>query len=371
VTLTANDAAGPVDVELDVEFHVVKGFTPGLLLGLDTMLDYDIDLCLSTLEGSTHGYKFALDAPYRPLKSVLIKVSKRVVFPGRTATVIPIKSAMVPGVNYVIDPLYTTMEGVTCGPQLPKGIADATLDKMVYVNDTDHPLVLDKYQAIARATMATVDTRVVETAMRMDWANLVRPSTRAQTAPPMLGRRAPAAFDLDELQKKAMRASSESLEAAQSATWFASDRCYENELCFTADGCEKPRRPWSIPDADAARIAAAAPRRQPSDEFTVPPDDPEMVIPSVEIPDVTLENILDSAFMIDPGLDADRKQDLIGLLRTYIASFSKGSRLGKVRGFEARISLQEGSNAPPPQPNRPQGPAKRKVVDEFIEQMLS
>jgi hypothetical protein len=132
------------------------------------MLDYDIDLCLSTLEGSTHGYKFALDAPYRPFKSVLVKVSKRVVVPGRTATIIPIKSAMVPGINYVIDPFYTAMERVTCGPQLPKGIADATLDKMVYVNDTDHPLVLDQYQAIARATMATVDTRVVETGMRMD-----------------------------------------------------------------------------------------------------------------------------------------------------------------------------------------------------------
>jgi hypothetical protein len=70
-------------------------------------------------------------------------------------------------------------------------------------------------------------------------------------------------------------------------------------------------------------------------------------------------------------LDADRKQDLLGLLKTYIASFSKGSRLGKVRGFKASIPLKEGSNAPPPQPNRPQGPAKRKVVDEFIEQMLS
>jgi hypothetical protein len=107
----------------------------------------------------------------------------------------------------------------------------------------------------------------------------------------------PAAFDLDELQSKAMGASSDSLEAAQGATWFATDRCYENELYFTADGREKPRRPRSIPDADAARIAAAAPRRQPSDEFTVPPDDPEMVIPSVELPDVALEEIVDSDFI--------------------------------------------------------------------------
>jgi hypothetical protein len=165
----------------------------------------------------------------------------------------------------------------------------------------------------------------------------------------------------------------ESLEIAQSATWFVSDRCYEDELCFTADRREKPRRPQSIPDADAARLAATAPRRRPSDEFAVPPDDPEMVIPSVELPDrdVALETILDSDFVIDPGLDDTRRQDLLGLLRTYVASFSKGTRLGRVRGFKADIPLKEGSNAPPPQPNRPQGPAKRQVVDEFIDHMLS
>jgi hypothetical protein len=367
VTIHARDADGPVNVEMDVEWHVMRNFKPGLLLGLDTMIDYDIDLCLSDLTGTAHGFRFDLDVPYRPFRSVLVKTSRKVTVPGRTATVIPVTSAMVSGFDYVIDPFYTAMEGVTCGPQLPKGIADATMDKMVYVNDTDHPLVLDKYQAIARATMATVDTRIVETTLRMDWADLVKPSTRARD----VGAKAPAAFDLDALQHVVLGSSSASMETAQSATWFASGRCYEDELCFTADGREKPRRPRSIPDADAARLAATAPRRQPSDEFAVPPDDPEMEIPSVELPGVSLETILDSDFIIDPGLDDNRRQDLLGLLRTYVASFSKGTRLGKVRGFQASIPLKEGSNAPPPQPNRPQGPAKRQVVDEFIDQMLN
>jgi hypothetical protein len=372
VTLNAKDADGPVDVELDVEFHVMKDFTPGLLLGLDTMIDYDIDLCLSALEGSVRSYKFALDAPYRPFKSVLVKTTKKVTVPGRTATVIPVHSAMASGFDYVIDPFYTAMKGVTCGPQLPKGIADSTLSKMVYVNDSDHPLVLDKHQAIARATMATVDTRIVETALRMDWADLVKPSTRTRD----VGAKAPVAFDLDALQRKAQGSSSGPLEAAHGATWFAADRCYEDELCFSADGREKPRRPRSIPDADAARIAATAPRRQPFDTVTVPPDDPEMEIPSVELHNGevatrALEDIADSDIIIDPALDEDRRQDLLGLVRTYLASFSNGTRLGKVRGFAATIPLKPGSAAPPPQPNRPQGPAKRHVVDDFIDQMLS
>jgi hypothetical protein len=168
ITIHARDTNKPVDVEVDVEWHVMRDFKPGLLLGLDTMIDYDIDLCLSDLTGTVHGFQFSLDTPYRPFRSVLVKTSRRVTVPGGTATVIPVTSAMVRGFDYVIEPFYTAMQGVTCGSQLPKGVADATMNKMVYVNDTDHPLVLDKYQAIARATMATVDTRIMETTLRMD-----------------------------------------------------------------------------------------------------------------------------------------------------------------------------------------------------------
>jgi hypothetical protein len=184
------------------------------------------------------------------------------------------------------------------------------LGKVVYVNDTDHPLVLDKHQAIARATMATVNTRIVETTLRMDSADMVKPSTRVQE----VGAKAPAAFDLDELQRAAMGSSSAPFEVVQGATWFTIDRCYEDELCFSADGREKPRQPRSIPDADASRIAAAAPWRRQSDDFAVPPDDPEIKIPSIEIPDSTLETIVDSDFNVNPGLDDNRKQDLLSLL---------------------------------------------------------
>jgi hypothetical protein len=180
VTILTRDVDGPVNVEIDVEWHVMWDFKPGLLLGLDTMIDYEIDLSLSDLKGTTHGFQFDLDTPYRPFRSVLIKTSRKVTVPGRTATVIPVTSAMVCGFNYIIDPFYTAMQGVTCGPQLPKEVADSTMDQIVYVNDTDHPLVLDKLQAIARATMAMVDTRIVDTSMRMDWADLIKPSKCAQ-----------------------------------------------------------------------------------------------------------------------------------------------------------------------------------------------
>jgi hypothetical protein len=367
LTIQSADDQGPIEVELDVEFHVMRDFAPGLLLGLDTMIDYDVDLCLSDLEGSARGYKFALDAPYRPFKSVLVKTAKKVIIPGRTATVIPVKSAMLPGFDYVIEPYYTVLPGTTCGPQLPKGLANSGLRAMVYVNDTEHPMVLDKNQAIAHALMCTVDTEVVETSLRIDWSDLVKP--RGSPAQ-VVGAKAPAAFDLDQLKREVAGESTSALELASSATWFSTDRCYENELCFTADGRERPRRPRSIPDADAARIAAAAPRRASFEQFATPLDDPEMEIPSIELASDDIETILDSDFMIDPGLSDDRKSDLIGLLRTYIASFSKGARLGKVRGFKANIPLKDGMNAPPAQPNRPQGPAKRQVVDEFIDQML-
>jgi hypothetical protein len=75
-----------------------------------------------------------------------------------------------------------------------------------------------------------------------------------------------------------------------------------------------------------------------------------MVIPSIELSpnDLGIENILDSDYS---ELSDERKRNLIGLLRTYIASFSKGARLGKGRGFKANIPLKDGMNAPHRQHN--------------------
>jgi hypothetical protein len=131
--------------------------------------------------------------------------------------------------------------------------------------------------------------------------------------------KAPAAFDLDQLKRQVIGESTSPLELASSATWFATDRCYEDELCFSAHGWERPRQPRSIPDADAARIAAAAPRHESFEQFATPMDDPEIEIPSIELCSSEIESILDSDFIVDPALDDDRKQDLIGLLRTYMA----------------------------------------------------
>jgi hypothetical protein len=39
VTIHASDDNGPIDMEIDVEWHVMRNFKPGLLLGLDTMID--------------------------------------------------------------------------------------------------------------------------------------------------------------------------------------------------------------------------------------------------------------------------------------------------------------------------------------------
>jgi hypothetical protein len=94
-----------------------------------------------------------------------------------------------------------------------------------------------------------------------------------------------------------------------------------------------------------------------------------MEIPSVRLPSAAdLESISDDHILVDPSLDPERRQDVIRLVHEFISAFSKGDRLGKVFMFKAGIPLR--AQAPPPQLNRPQGPAKREVVDQFIEQML-
>jgi hypothetical protein len=64
VTVQGSDNGAQVDVKMDVEWHDMRNFKLGLLLGLDTMIDYDIDLYLSSLEDPAHRYKFTLHTPY-------------------------------------------------------------------------------------------------------------------------------------------------------------------------------------------------------------------------------------------------------------------------------------------------------------------
>jgi hypothetical protein len=105
----------------------------------------------------------------------------------------------------------------------------------VVVDDSEHPMVLDENQAVATTSMTTVDTRTVEKSLRLDWQDSVRPASPRTSHGTAVGtepagtigshlyhpRTASGALNALHLRKEVIKALT---------LWFASDRCYEDEL---------------------------------------------------------------------------------------------------------------------------------------------
>ncbi|RPB17994.1 hypothetical protein L211DRAFT_772084, partial [Terfezia boudieri ATCC MYA-4762] len=72
---------------------------------------------------------------------------------------------------------------------------------------------------------------------------------------------------------------------------------------------------------------------------------------------------------IGPHLSGKQREELFGLVIDFLDVFSKGTRLGKVKGFKAAIRTE--GPLPTPQQARPTGPTKRKIIDETIDQLLA
>lgn len=103
-----------VNVEFDVELHIVKNFPAGLLIGLDAILDYDIDISMGHREASiidpVTGDPLTLPLfcpPHRKFQNVVIKASERVVIREQQTYAIGFKSAMLLNMDYFFKPWLT------------------------------------------------------------------------------------------------------------------------------------------------------------------------------------------------------------------------------------------------------------------------
>jgi hypothetical protein len=71
--------------ECDVELLLVKNFKPGLLIGLDAIRDYEIDLAPSQMIGTVAGLRFPPYSHAAPkVQNVRVFTSQAVTIPGRT-----------------------------------------------------------------------------------------------------------------------------------------------------------------------------------------------------------------------------------------------------------------------------------------------
>lgn len=357
IWIDCTDSKGDlVSVQLDIELHVMENFSAGLLLGLDAILDYDIDISMGHKEAylidpdsprKKEVLKFPLFCPpQKKFQKVIIKSSERVVIGRNETYAIGIKSAMLPGIDYFFTPRLTTPRGLQMEPQFANGTISTDRDFLMFTNFTNHPVEVQKGQALGDAEAALFGNMAFNIGIYMDWADLLRPAKRSPTT----GTRPPRYSSIDR--------------AGDPETH------YEDLLCFDSYGREKPRPPRSISEEEVQRILLTAEQRKKGDRF--PNEDEDEHIPLAPIPESLEKGTTQTSAIADisPHLSEYQKRELQTLISDFPEAFSDGSTIGSIDpSFHiAEIDLTE--PLPPPQPNRPVGPGKRAVIDETMETLI-
>jgi hypothetical protein len=354
----------PIKVQTDVEFHVVKDFAAKVLLGLDYILDYSIDLSLPNRLATfgRYGITFQLHCPpHRRFQSVRVFCAKDVTVPGRTIQAISMSSAMANNTDYTFEPTMTAPRGLPTDPQLAFGIMDNTVKHVMFANHSEHPVRITRGQLLGTATAVLFGSTASSTGEKIDWADLIQPSTN-RIAPKKLGLSPPSTTAQEET----------TMDTAGLTSWTQAYMITIDDemVSMDEDGTVRRRSPRSITEEDVARINAASEKRTKGQLF---PDE-DLMEESIPIPPLPLPGQKDSGIsqeLVDCSkkLNTDQKNEIWEIIQEYIDCFSNGSTIGHVIGEKVRIDTGD-KPLPPSQGNRPVGPAKRTAISDSIDQLL-
>ncbi|KAF8439658.1 hypothetical protein BGX38DRAFT_1273241 [Terfezia claveryi] len=346
-------------IQILVEVHLVEKFSHQLLLGLDTLVDYGVDLLvtkgIATMSGGEFSYPVSsINTKFR---SVFIRVRENVSIFGRTCKCIPITSHILPNTDYLFEPNFFLQQGKPIIPSLslPYSIINRNTVGMMFQNVSDTPIHLKKGQIIRRAT--TELTAIGPAGTEIDWCDLVQPGPRRK----QFGTKAPGMVSRAFYTTK----TSDHPSLEEELNYLANNVLYTEKeinvpsesMTFSADGREIPKARSITEDKLWKKLASAKPRiigelgNAELEEESLPfgpvlggkpSDAPEII----HREDVKMGSNLTDA----------QKDELFNVILEHIKVFGKGDRLGKIKDFTASVTTE--GPLPAPQQPRPTGPAK-------------
>jgi hypothetical protein len=349
--------------EFDIEVHILKNFSPGLLLGLDALRDYEIDIATSKMSGHfrSQGLSFPLFSHSAPkFQTVKVFSTKRVVVPGRSTIPVPVQTACMEGIHYIFNPYLTAELSIPTAPQMPRAVIDSRTRFIMFSNHSEHPMRVEKRQVLGDAEAVLFGTVATTTPHVIKWDDLIQPR-QSTLAGPSIGLKAPQTVAMEELLGKEIHELTTF--HLTGATAHAEQYAFEDELSFDAFGREIPRK-RSLPETTIRRIASAAEKRSAGDSF------PENTLEDADVAFPTLPS--DSkvvTWKLSEDLDPEQVSELLHLLQEFEDVFSDGSTIGQVKGVVATINTA--GDLPPASRLRPIGPAKCQVVEEALRQMAN
>ncbi|KAF8439650.1 hypothetical protein BGX38DRAFT_1144652 [Terfezia claveryi] len=338
-------------IEIEAEFHVLEDFSYGILLGVDALTDYGIDLMISKGRACAEGFSYDVEYTDSKFRSVLVRLKEDMTVGGRTCRAIPIKSHMLPDRDYVFAPHQFVNQGAAILPSLslPYAVTNSNVKFLMFQNSSTQPIHLKKNQVIGRATMGDL-SMLTETGISMDWADLVRPGPRRKNN----GNRAPthvstAFYDSQAPETAGTQTLTQELNfladivrndpSGPQRDWLAPSE----SLAFNAEGQENSRQRSITEDELWKRIGKATTR--PYGELPDPKLEDELPLfgpiptglPEKDDTETNKEKVSKDDVKMGEHLSDAQKEELFGLVLDFLDVFSKGARLSKVKGYKATL----------------------------------
>ena len=319
-------------LQADIEVHLIEDFPPGLVIGLDFLCDYGMELNIAKKIASfptSHTTRLA-SPPNKKFRNVKVLCHKRTTVPPRMIKKIEIKASITPRMDYTFSPFTVVEKGMPPSPQMMHTIIDSGTKSMMFSNWSEHPVVIEEDQQLGTAQPVLFGCWFHQMGSYINWDDLSTPG-------------APAC-------------SSEGL-----AVIPGEQKCYHVELRESRPMSDSTRPPRSIADDEAALISTKAQPRRKGERF--PAEDDGDILPETS-------PFTEGKPMVSPHL-SESQRIVIGLvLQEFSDCFSDGKSIGHVRGYS--VPIDTGNNPlPPPQAPRPTGPTMRDAIDTAIEELLN
>lgn len=382
IFMCGNDEEGqPALIKMECEFHLLDHFKPLILIGIDVLKRYSVDISITTNKAILpNDVTYPTGNRANVSREVTMYAIGPLTIPPRTCQAIPFSAEMVDGVDYMLQPHYVVQQGqpLWSPPNIPYGVLDNSVKHITFQNPLSEPCRITHKQKLGTLTPMKEGAFLVRTDQSVDWANLVRSGNRelVMTKP---GRTPPESISEDFYTRNASDDMSHIYIFAFLVNTMQ-DKMATSYAGHLTQLAKQPLRssgqfpvPRSISDAELMAKAQGAPKRIMGELPPAETDDetpPEAPIPGNSPPSGnTQEPLSREGIQTGPTLSSSQREQIIELVMKHDKAFSDGSRIGRVKGFKANIDTGQ-NKLPAPAHVRQMGPGKRASLDQTIEKLL-
>ncbi|KAE8181021.1 hypothetical protein CF336_g9069 [Tilletia laevis] len=297
-------------LEVELDFHVLPAFAPGLLLGLDFIQGHGVTIDAPRGQATVLRYAFdvAEHLPSPAAKEAALCCAESVCLPGRSMTWIPVDvAALSTAVDYTFHPRLMTDPDETIKVAGPAALGNRSTTHVLLGNYGTRPVHLDRRTPVVDAVAAQLGDVSAEPDVSHN-------------------------FELGYAMPPAMVQAA----ATDPGAWTPS-----------------PATGDDVDDSVASPLDLFENVEEPAASLT---RDAETVL-------------VDDHFRVGVDASGAPHPDVVALLRRNEAAFALDGRPGLIKGEEMPITLQEGAQLRSEPPRRA-SPEKREAMDKAIEQLL-